>query len=139
MDLNLAAKGRSMPWQELLWPEQTALPLHHRPQRSSYIATARQKIRSLWHRLVYGSVIKGQQNEQQTATLFRRSLVGWILCIYLPMMALSYLLVKHNSTSIGTGKLLNQLNNITNSTVRDNSTRINNLEAILKLNTTSAI
>ena len=101
---------------------------------------ARQKIRSLWYRLVYGSVIKGQQNEQETATLFRRSLVGCVVFYaYLTMMALSYLLVKHSSTSIGTGKLLNQLNNITNSTVRDNSTRINNLEAILKLNTTSAI
>mmetsp|Transcript_16340 Transcript_16340/g.35303 ORF Transcript_16340/g.35303 Transcript_16340/m.35303 type:complete len:205 (+) Transcript_16340:116-730(+) len=67
--------------------------------RSSY-ATPRRNIRSVVYRIIYGSVISGNPTQQndKALTLFRRSLIGCALCIYIPLMCIGYTLVTYGST-----------------------------------------
>jgi len=72
------------------------------PRPSSCAARTRMKIRSIYYRLVYGSVISGSPTEQsqKARAVFRNSLLGCICLIYVPSMCLGYALSKDTTAPI---------------------------------------
>ncbi|KAL7551600.1 hypothetical protein ACHAWF_014793 [Thalassiosira exigua] len=57
------------------------------------------EFRSVFYRIVSGTVIAGnpEHHSEQANSLFRRSLLGCALCVYIPFMGIGYVLVKHAS------------------------------------------